>query len=85
MDTPAFLISIIARILIWTIFISVILSYFLPPYHPVRAALDRVTGPMLNPIRRLMPATGMIDFSPLILILLIQLISVILVSIVRSL
>jgi len=31
--------------------------------------LISVTEPMLGPIRRLLPQTGMIDFSPLILLL----------------
>jgi YggT family protein len=31
--------------------------------------LIRATEPMLAPIRRLLPQTGMIDFSPLILML----------------
>jgi YggT family protein len=35
---------------------------------------------MLAPIRRLVPPVGMIDFSPMILILLIQVIEVVLVN-----
>jgi YggT family protein len=80
----ALAINLIARVL-WVIVIaSVLLSYVLPPYHPVREALDRITEPLLAPIRRVMPQTGMIDFSPMILVLLIELIRFILVQLVVS-
>src|SRR5688572_27163804 len=35
-------------------------------------ALDRLTAPLYRPIRRLMPDFGGIDFSPIVLILAIQ-------------
>lgn len=35
-------------------------------------ALDRITEPMYRPIRRLLPDFGGIDFSPLVLLILIQ-------------
>lgn len=35
-------------------------------------ALDRITEPLYRPIRRLMPDFGGIDFSPLVLLILIQ-------------
>jgi YggT family protein len=56
------------------VLVSVILSYFMDPYHPVRRFLDRIVEPMLAPIRRIVPLIGMLDFSPLILIILIQLV-----------
>ncbi|GBQ27088.1 YggT family protein [Gluconacetobacter sacchari] len=34
--------------------------------------LDRLTEPALRPIRRILPVTGNMDFSPLVLLLLIQ-------------
>ena len=61
-------------ILVLLIIVSVILSYFMAPYHPVRRTLDRIVEPLLTPIRRVVPLVGMIDLSPLILIVLIQLI-----------
>jgi YggT family protein len=35
-------------------------------------ALDRVTGPLYRPIRAILPDFGGLDFSPLVLLLLIQ-------------
>lgn len=34
--------------------------------------LTRLVEPALNPIRRILPQTGMMDFSPLVLLLIIQ-------------
>jgi len=43
----------------------------------------KVTGPLLNPICRLVPPIMGLDFSPLILLLLLQLIESILVNLLR--
>jgi len=79
------LIGLITDILVLLIFIWAILSWILPPYHPVREALDRIVGPLLAPIRRVVPLAGMIDFSPMILMILIEIISRVLIYIVLSL
>ncbi|MBE0681030.1 MAG: YggT family protein [Anaerolineales bacterium] len=81
----ALIITSIARLFIYVVIASSLLSYFLPPYHPVREALDRIVDPFLNPIRNLMPRAGMIDFSPLILILAVEFLSRILITILFSL
>jgi len=62
------------------IVVNVFLSYVLPPYNPSRLFLDRLIEPMLKPIRRLIPPIGMVDFSPLVLILLVQLVGRIIIS-----
>ena len=74
-------ISALAQLLILLVIVSVILSYFMDPYHPVRRSIDSVVEPMLAPIRRVVPLIGMLDLSPLILIILIQVISNILIRI----
>ncbi|MEK6753898.1 MAG: YggT family protein [Chloroflexota bacterium] len=75
----------IARLFIYVVIASALLSFFLPPYHPVREALGRIIEPFLGPIRNLMPRTGMVDFSPMILILAVELLSQILIKILLSL
>lgn len=72
-DILILFINALAQLLVLLIIVSVILSYFMDPYHPIRRSIDSVVEPMLSPIRRVVPPLGMIDFSPLILILLIQL------------
>lgn len=48
-------------------------------------ALDRITAPLYRPIRRLMPDFGGIDFSPLVLLILIQILRMLLNGAERSL
>ena len=79
------LIDLLAQLLILLVFVSVILSWFMSPYHPVRMAIDRIIEPMLAPIRRVVPSAGMFDFSPLILMILIELIDRILIFIILHL
>ena len=73
------IINLLEWSIILLVFVSVILSYFMDPYHPVRRGVDRIVEPMLAPLRRIVPLVGMLDFSPLILIILIQVISSLLV------
>ena len=77
------IISFISQALILLVIISVILSYVMDRFHPVRRWVDSVVEPMLMPIRRVVPLVGMLDFSPLILIILIQLISNLIIRLLR--
>ncbi len=79
------LVRVAANVLSFLVIINVILSYVLNPYHPIRETIDRVLEPFLGPIRRLMPKTGMFDFSPIVLIILIQIVETILVVLFSSL
>jgi YggT family protein len=58
----------------WIIIAAALVSWVSPnPYNPIVQFLRRVTEPVLEPIRRLLGRyqTG-IDFSPLVVILIIQ-------------
>ena len=68
-------INALSQLLVLLVIVSVILSYFMDPYHPIRRSIDSVVEPLLAPIRRIVPLIGMLDFSPLILIILIQILS----------
>ncbi len=68
-----------------TVLADILVSFFLPPYHSVRRALDSFVGPMLAPIRRILPPVGMFDFSPMVLIILIQLVQEIIIRVLVSL
>ena len=50
-----------------------IMSWFVPPDFPVRRWLDGLMDQMLDPIRRILPSFGMFDLSPIVLMLLLQL------------
>jgi YggT family protein len=84
MDLLIYLINLLARILTLLVLAQTIMSYFVSPYHPVRQALDRLLDPLYAPIRRILPQTGMIDFSPLVLIILVQVVAWLLVNILVS-
>ena len=78
-------INILEWILIVLVFLSIILSYIMDPYHPIRQGVDRIVEPLLSPIRRIVPLVGMLDFSPFILIILIQVVSGFLVRLLFTL
>jgi YggT family protein len=75
------IINWITELITLLVIMQVVLSYFMSPFHPVRQFIDRIVEPMLRPIRRLLPQTAMIDFSPLVLIILLQVLSGVLKSI----
>ena len=78
-------INIFSTVIVILVFAHVLLSYVMSPYHPVRTTIDRLVEPLLNPIRRVVPLIGMFDFSPFILIILVQLIARLLVNFLSSL
>ena len=77
--------NLLVQVITLLVIVKVILSYILAPYHPIRETVDRIVNPLLDPIRRVMPATGMIDFSPLVLLLLVQILRSLLVSVLVGL
>ena len=57
---------------------SVVLSWVhADPYNPIVTFIYRLTEPLLRPIRRRMPDTGVIDFSPLVAFALIFVIQIV--------
>lgn len=55
------------------VFVAVITSWLqLPPDNPVVRITRMLTEPLLAPIRKLIPPAGGLDFSPLILLILLQ-------------
>ncbi len=72
------LIDLIANLLFLLILVYVIISYFVKPWNPFRMWVDRIIDPMLAPIRRVMPIIGGFDFSPIVLLLLVQVIAAVL-------
>ncbi|MGM0576402.1 MAG: YggT family protein [Myxococcota bacterium] len=65
----AWLIHVYSIVLI----IRVVVSWVpVDPRNPAIRALDAVTEPVLAPIRKILPDTGGIDFSPLVALLLLQ-------------
>jgi YggT family protein len=85
--------DLLLSILTWIIIIQVILSWLLAfnilnvgsgGVRTVIVALDRLTAPLYRPIRRLLPDFGGIDFSPLVILILIQVIKRLLAGVVAQ-
>jgi YggT family protein len=85
--------DLLLNVLFWIIIIQVIMSWLLAfnvlntSSNGVRTfavALDRVTAPLYRPIRRVLPDFGGLDFSPLVILLLIEVIEKLLAGVVTQ-
>jgi len=73
------LLELLCEVLTIAIFLRAILSWFSPgKTNTLTNILYQVTEPLLVPLRRIIPRVGMLDFSPLVAIILLQLITYIL-------
>ena len=88
------IVDFLLNVLVWIIIVQVILSWLFAfnvlntSSQGLRAfvdALDRILGPLYRPIRKVLPDFGGIDFSPLVLILLIKVVQMLLDGAERSL
>lgn len=75
------LINTVISLMIWFIIAQAILSWLVAFdvvnyrnrfVYSVGAFLDRITSPLLEPFRRMIPSLGGIDISPIVVILLLQ-------------
>ncbi len=74
-------INIALTLYLWVVIIRVLLTWVNPdPYNPIVVFLGRATDPVLRPIRRALPPIGMLDLSPIALILAIYFLQFFLVS-----
>ena len=63
------------------VFGAVIISWVrLPPGNPIAGVLYAMTEPLLAPIRRVLPAMGGLDFSPMVLLIAVRVLRGIVVS-----
>ena len=60
--------------ILWVVVLADILVSWIiqDPFHPIRRFLDSIVQPMLEPIRRIIPPVSGIDFSPLILLIVLD-------------
>lgn len=80
-QTVVTFISILGTVLSFAIIIRALMSWIMPAGGAgLSRVLVDVTEPILAPIRRVLPPVGGIDFSPLLAIILINVITNVLVS-----
>lgn len=76
------LIGLAERILSLLVIIYVIMTYLISPWNPIRRQLARLVEPMLEPLRRFIPPLGPLDLSPIVLLILINVLAQVLISLV---
>lgn len=60
-------VAAVLKLYFFTILVSIIFSWIAPTsQHPALILLHQINEPVLGPIRRLLPAMGGLDFSPII-------------------
>ncbi len=70
------IVQLFMQVLIFAIFARSILTWFpIDRNGPIFQAIDAVTEPILQPLRRVVPMIGMIDITPMVAILLLAVIS----------
>jgi YggT family protein len=70
--TVAQLFTLFLGLLIVAVFLRSLMSWFpISQDNEVARLLYRVTEPLLDPVRRVLPRTGMIDFSGMVVIILL--------------
>ena len=72
--SSAELLKLIIYIFMFVILVQVILSWISPgSYNPVTVLLHQLSEPLLRPARRVLPSTHGIDFSPILVFIVLQL------------
>ena len=77
-----YLISVIIILVIVQFVVSLLVAFNVVSMHnqwvaAIYRSINALLEPMLRPIRRFMPETGAIDFSPLILIVLLNIVNIV--------
>ena len=92
MHTVATVVSILIQVYEFLLLIRVLLSWInVDPYrpvidHPVVDILQRITDPVLAPLRRLIPPIGgAVDISPVVALIILEVLRRILVSVLVGL
>jgi YggT family protein len=66
-------------ILVFAVLVQVIFSW-INPYAPMAPVFNAMTAPFLRPLRRFIPPLGGIDLTPLVLLVIIQIILIVLAN-----
>lgn len=84
-----YLVNIIVFVVIVQFVLSLLIAFNVVNMHnqfvaAIYQALNAILEPMLRPIRRIMPSTGAIDFSPMVLIIGLTVLQIILGNLARA-
>jgi len=82
MEILNLLIQFALQLLTFIVIVDAFSSFFLPPDNKVREMLGRIVNPLLNPIRKVIPPINNLDFSPIVLIIAIQVVEYLLLRLI---
>jgi YggT family protein len=78
------LIGMLGQLYMFVLLARVLISWIqVDPNHPAIQILYQLTEPILKPIRQILPATAGLDFSPIIAMLLVEVVTQVLASTLR--
>ncbi|WEK45209.1 MAG: YggT family protein [Candidatus Andeanibacterium colombiense] len=85
LEIVLYLMSIISMVVIVQFVLSLLISFNVVNMHnnfvaSLWRAVNAILDPLLTPIRRIMPDTGMIDFSPMVLLILLRIVAIVLAN-----
>ena len=86
MTTFIYAIWLICQVLTFAVFFNAILSWIVMVYPRNRFVISlylvfrQITNPILAPLRRIIPLIGMMDITPIVAIIILQIISQVLVT-----
>ena len=81
MLTIAYLLRTILYIYLFIIIVQVIISWINPNvYNPITTIMYQISEPILKPIRQFIPSSGGLDFSPLVALIIINLLMILIIS-----
>lgn len=73
------LIFILLNLYFFTILVEAVLSWVGPGHqHPIAGVLWQLNAPLLRPVQRILPPLGGLDFSPLVLMVVLQVLDILL-------
>lgn len=82
----AALVSLVINTFLFSILIQVVISWVNPnSYNPALGLLNSICEPVLRPFRRIIPAVGGFDLSPLVAMVALQVLNMLLVPPIRNL
>lgn len=81
-----YFVSFLFTVLYVAIIVRSLMSWFNPsPENPLVRLVYEITEPVMAPLRRIVPRIGMIDITPIVAIVLLQLIESLLSQVLRGL
>jgi YggT family protein len=77
-------VNLVIQLLAILLILNALASFVVEPWHPARQFLERLAEPILRPIRNILPPAGMLDLSPMVALIALQIIGQVLIWMIRA-